>query len=139
MIGDIRYKVTVKEDQLRKRIPFLDNFDNVILSGMKEFGKVFTSDMVRYSPVSTGRMKKSWHHTEYTRGNKIISEITNDAVRSRLPMLAFPYPFVIEHTGWTDRKGVFHRPLLHEKIAIPHALQAMNSKVKSEIDIEEVK
>jgi hypothetical protein len=139
MADAIQYKIKVKENQLRKCIPFLDNFDKVVLTGMEEFGKVFTSDMKMYSPVGTGKMKKSWHHTEYIRGNRIISEVVNDAVRPRTHMLSFPYPLVVEHTGWFDRRGNFHRPLLHEKIAIPHAIQSMNDVVKNKVHIVEVK
>jgi hypothetical protein len=131
----IGHSIEIDDDDLLKELKKLANFKQVLVKSMDEFGKTFMNEMVTKSPVRSGLMKKSYLYSTGIVGDSVMTIVENTAVRSKGTHAPFPYPFAIEHSGWKDKLGRYHPPLLHEQAAIAKASKRMEEVLKSEVKL----
>jgi hypothetical protein len=127
----VSYKVEIDDSDLKTEFVDIENFDDILVKGMDAFAERFMASMISQSPVRSGKMKASYRYSVGKVGKSVVAIVENTAIRRTGKRAPFAYPFALEHSGWTDRSGNKHKPLMHETSAIQVATDALNRVVKS--------
>jgi hypothetical protein len=124
------HKITVDTSTFDELETLSKTLDTKLGTLMTEFGNTFIENMIAKSPVKSGLMMRSWKNRGSKRVRKTVTnQVDNTAVRTIGKRSPFPYPYVIEHSGWKDSRGSFHKPLMHEEDAIKDAERVLLNEI----------